>query len=41
MLLSNVSTMESHSIPNAVIKCYKIEAVNGAHPVFLNSIHMK
>ena len=40
-LLSNVSTTESHSMPNAVIKHHKIETVNGAHPVFLNSIRIK
>jgi len=28
-------------MPNAVIKYRKIEAVDRAHPVFLNSIHVK
>jgi len=41
MLQSNISTIESHSMPNAVIKYHEKEAVNGAHPVFLNSICIK
>ena len=40
-LLSNVITTESHSMPNAVIKHHKTEAVNGEHSVFLKSVRIK